>query len=143
MRFLLLQYGVEDDDEDDDDDFMFHGPSGGGASRGFPEGVGSDVNSGFQTNFDAFSQRQDFTASGFDLSTGEVVAASFADFASFDDDFHGSASPDSFSQPSSFDDFANFAEFGSDGAAEKVGEDVAESTVDPIAQDVDFAPSQF
>lgn len=134
------QYGVEDDDEDDDD-FMFQGPPGGsGPSRAFPDESGTADLGGFQTNFDAFSQRQDFTANGFDLSTGEVVAASFADFASFDDEFRGSASPDSYSQPASFDDFANFAEFDSAGSAEKVGD---ESAADVKTGEVDFAPSEF
>jgi len=131
---------VEDDDEDDDD-FMFQGPpGGGGASRAFPDENGGTDLGGFQSNFDAFSQRQDFTASGFDLSTGEVVAASFADFASFDDEFHGSASPDSYSQPANFDDFANFAEFDSSGSTEK-GDD--ESAANVRTGEVDFAPSEF
>lgn len=135
---FCAQYGVEDDDEDDDD-FMFQGPPGGGGGGGgfSDESAGPDLTAGFQNKFDAFSQRQDFTANGFDLSTGEVVAASFADFASFDDEFHGSASPDSFSQPAGFDDFANFAEFE---PAEKVSE---ESAVDGKAAEVDFAPSEF
>lgn len=129
---MHFQYGVEDD-EDEDDDFMFQGP--GGASRGFPDSGAESAEGGFQTNFDAFSQRQDFTASGFDMSTGEVVAASFADFASFDDEFRGSASPDSFAQPATFDDFANFAEF----------ESVASNDEPHNAQgdEVDFAPSEF
>lgn len=138
------QYAPEDEEEDDydDDDFMFQGPGGGGGGGGTRGGFSDDDThalDGNHSNFDAFSHRQDFAANGFDLNTGEVVAASFADFASFDDEFHRSASPESFSQPAAFDDFANFAAFeapveASVGATEADG---AKAAVD------DFAPSEF
>lgn len=172
-------YGINDDDEEDDDDsdgdddFMFHGPNGGGGGGGsgsnnaalhdphshhHHEGSPASAAAGGATGpatFDAFSQRQNFTSNGFDLSTGEVVVASFADFASFDDDFRaGSASPDSFAQPVEFDDFqgdfANFAEFesaeGPTDAFSDIGDkDSAEAdkSEDAKTGDVDFAPSEF
>lgn len=151
-------YGMGDDEEededDDDDDFMFHGPGGASGNTRTAQYENShhphDDNSfspdagatgGFPVNFDAFSQRQNFTSSGFDLSAGEVVVASFADFASFDDDFRvGSASPDSFAQPVPFDDFANFAEFDAGPLSEVAS---IEKSVDSKDGDIDFAPSEF
>ncbi len=114
---------------------MFQGPGGG---HGFHDNDVVDP-AGFPPTFDAFTHRQDFSANGFDLSTGEVVVASFADFASFDDEFHSPNSAEAFPPAAHFDDFANFSAFDSSTTGPADNSEV----VGEFKDEIDFAPSEF
>ena len=80
---------------------MFAGPQSAAASH--------NTSSEFHANFD-FAKRQDFTASGMNLDTGNSQVEAFADFTAFEDESDPSSG---FEQQPAFADFASFADFDS------------------------------